>query len=1465
MSEPRDYLRVRPSSQPLHVGDIAHALASLHKLTVESQPSGLARFLPGTSSYPPRFEFLAVSEGTDAPVEFYYGTDGDLDALEDRLRSIYPTTFDIDRTELDLATKLIPPVAYSCEEFIDRLADGQLHFEPTEDDLRPVESERAVLEDGGTQTTSDATGSSHATMEYGDGVLRVDRVRSVDDPMVLTQPTLTDDGQILARPSVEEVVPMGVRWHGVAERKLDWMTTITPFTDHVDTAVISDDTETRVPLAAVIDTLVEADSPMAFQVVFQRKPDWSAEAWQREHDIKHGLDTLYGKARDFFDPVTPDEPNLSGQDEARLECVQAKKPKRTFTVNVRAVACPRDETAETQLDSRLDALATALDTLDGRFYGFEGHRLQASGFRQTASEQYARAALERLLDRELVTGRGKTRFDLVLNAEELANLITVPSGETLSRVGARGTRAKQQSRTPPPEPPAERLQQFDSGITLGPALGSNGQPHSKPVQLPPSLQKRHILRCAPPGHGKTIGLTNDALSAYDDTSGPVIILDSKGGGFATNYMRAHAARFGFDDFQENVLYFPVHEVLPGLAFFDIAPTLEYDDFDRVTASQHKADHYEEVLKLAMGTEKYERASVAPTLIKHLVKTMYDAEHGLENGRYRESVDAFSHAQLRHVVHQVWQAGPPNRNPDRVPQSSDPEARQTFDHLLNRDAQTFSTIMGGLDTRMEYITEDVRLRRLFDNTTSNFDFRDRIHEQQVIIFDLGRLRDDPATVLTGALLTSLYDAVRESHRDDSAGKPDNYVINVLIDEAASVVATDTISELLSRGREFDVSLELATQFPEQILESGDRETYLNTLRNTGTKLIGNIHVDDELAGALAHEDMDRVDFRNRVNSLANDEWLVDVPSPQFSAPDPNPFYVQAPPVPAGHPASDAPLSDAEDARFQESLEVVRSRTRDVYGVEDGNASPADAVPEELRNRLGAADGDLDEALAHVIRALQLREGVREENDWVPVEAVDTELQRVFADVAGEAGIDGGVPDYETLADVREHSQLLTVDIDAESNTLVVRLTEAGEEAVTPELGDVQAAGGQAHDDGILEIEEALTTAGFTVELITQDGSEQPDARATHPELDNEFAIEVETTTPENPIKVLTNLKKAQDEDSIPLFVVRPGETETYWAERIEGILHPPVKQLSNGETQLYTYDEPLHVRRVSTGERFPAVRPVTGEGDSRRTIWRRGEEDIILVDSAGIEQGRILGEASATEHNVPGVYTYDAEANKYVVTADGTRHTYDSKAAFDAEWVTIKKPFIPENELPVPDYGRDTYRIVILASDGEAVVYDSAESTSPLSTLLMDSPLLATSRDDQTEGTPDQADSIERDGAESIASGDSSENTSPKVADRPTEGDSPLQFDPEDPEELLSAFVTRYLREDPDAVTPKDRIYKAFTIWSIQHGGDVPEKSSFSKRLREHVDCGDKRVSNNGERTYCYTDIELSESGCELLE
>jgi len=92
----REYVRVTPSRSNLAPGTVVEQLGGLHGLGAGSD-GVLSSLTDRGSNEPPTFEFLALSEVADEAVEFYYGVEDRLDALEERLRTLYPPAFAVER------------------------------------------------------------------------------------------------------------------------------------------------------------------------------------------------------------------------------------------------------------------------------------------------------------------------------------------------------------------------------------------------------------------------------------------------------------------------------------------------------------------------------------------------------------------------------------------------------------------------------------------------------------------------------------------------------------------------------------------------------------------------------------------------------------------------------------------------------------------------------------------------------------------------------------------------------------------------------------------------------------------------------------------------------------------------------------------------------------------------------------------------------------------------------------------------------------------------------------------------------------------------------------------------------------------------------------------------------------------------------------------------------------------------
>lgn len=756
----------------------------------------------------------------------------------------------------------------------------------------------------------------------------------------------------------------------------------------------------------------------------------------------------------------------------------------------------------------------------------------------------------------------------------------------------------------------------------------------------------------------------------------------------------------------------------------------------------------------------------------------------------------------------------------------------------------------------------------------------LDEDVVVIFDLGDLRSDAAKVMAGVILTNLYDAVTERDPGELDRMADDYVANLLIDESASIVVSDVLNDLLEKGREFQLSVELVSQFPEQMELEGDREVYLNVLNNLGSPIVGKIAVDDEIARALAHEDMDPAEFRNRVRALPRGEWIAQVPSPAFGETGPMPFSVGPLAIPAGHPESDAPLTAAEEQRFADALDTVEERTQAEYGVPVDAGELTAHVPEPIQNTLDLATDGLDELLAVMTRYVQLREGVRETNGWVSVRAVDDLLETWYDTELSSVASDGtendeiaNVPSREDLAEIRERSPLVEMSVDTERDETLMRLTETGERTSEPETGKVQAAGSDVHDDALARVEAVFTRGGYLVAPVHQDGSGQPDGWAVHPDSEATLAIEVETTTHTKPAKVLQNLSRAQAQDAIPVFVVPPGEDDSInpdltIARRVANILDDPVKNRTKREIEFYVGTDHVTFNGGAESDNgATAVRPVASEAasTSNRTRWHREAGEYVLTDEAGIEHARVADVDDAPKEQFPATYSLDQDSGIVTVSVTGELpRSYESEEAFREEWVPVKRPLIPVDDIPAHEYDRDTYAVGVLmngSSESAAIEDDVA--------IYRDGELQPFERFTERlkAGEIRPAKSRSEVGSQSepptpgMADGGESEQARP--------GDE--RADREDSSELMDSassdgaaagvdlFASERLIEDEENVIPFRDVYEAYESFAEEHGFECKAATHLTPTLKDYVSVESKPKWHDGETQQCYIGVDLTDS------
>jgi hypothetical protein len=336
----------------------------------------------------------------------------------------------------------------------------------------------------------------------------------------------------------------------------------------------------------------------------------------------------------------------------------------------------------------------------------------------------------------------------------------------------------------------------------------------------------------------------------------------------------------------------------------------------------------------MGPERFYQAVRSPDIIRQLVKALFDPAHGS---------DAFAHRELQQAAARFHETGEP-------PPVVDEELQSMLYNVAANSQQTFDELLQGVHNRIEKIPLDSRLGQLFDHVPDDddphFDLREVIDENAVVIIDTGGLRDASQQALTRTVLSKLWTALQR--RAQTTAADDRPLVNVYLEEAAQLVTSGIVDELLAQGRSFGCSVTLATQFPGQ-LRVRDEAAYVELLNNVATVVTGNVPVDTALTKRLATADQDPAAIGNRLRALSRGEWLVRLPAP-FNETPPRPFLLESAPLPPGHPDA-AAFRPARETAVGARIDACRDRTRLGYGLDvtatqatTGSASTAEGDTE-----------------------------------------------------------------------------------------------------------------------------------------------------------------------------------------------------------------------------------------------------------------------------------------------------------------------------------------------------------------------------------------------------------------------------------------------------------------------------------------------------------------------------------------
>ena len=764
----------------------------------------------------------------------------------------------------------------------------------------------------------------------------------------------TDTGGTTDPPSLH-----AVEFEGVPTRTRDWQTQLTQFES------FQDDEESRVPLASLVETMSSHEGPIIYQVLLQPKPDWTADAEERRMAIELHSDTLGERLANtvFGAPDPTGDPTLTPTEEERLSEIEGKDTRHSFVIAARLVGAAQENSTRDATSATIRELTGTFSPLDRTTYEVDGTASQGVGAERVLDDLLARRVYPPETSGLSVRlpWRSSPPRGIVADVHEAPSLCLV-GGDALTTAGERVLATTPGERAPIPRPPVDQLVRYrDDGLLLGNPLTQDGSVDPSPISVPPSLQPMHVGWFGKTGSGKSTSLLNAILANHAATDGADILIDPKGDGMAIEYLQAHFATYGT---LENVLYFDCSRVLPAFSFFDIRDDLAAG-IPRETAVEDTIDHYLEILTQVMGKERFEQAVRSPDIIKYLLKARFDPVHGS---------DAFTHRAFQYEVQSMHerQSSPP---------VSDTDLERMLGGIVANRPKTFDNLMSGVANRIEKIPVDRRLGTIFNNIPQEgdpqFDLADHLDDNTVIILDTGGLRSEAKRVLTLLILSNLWSALkRRSQRtggdeDDRQGDSPTGddgdktpLVNLYVEEAASVAVSDLLKELLSQSRSFGCSVTLAMQFPGQLKEYDD--VYDEVLNNISTLVTGNVPVDRRLAERLATDVMDPQAVGNRLRALNRGEWFVRLPAP-FDAPEPRPFLVRSAAPPAGHDAGSQPLSAADQSRFETQHDAVATRTRDQYGlVLESPSIVQQAKDEEPDEQIDSTAPRVDTALGQTKR-------------------------------------------------------------------------------------------------------------------------------------------------------------------------------------------------------------------------------------------------------------------------------------------------------------------------------------------------------------------------------------------------------------------------------------------------------------------------------------------------------------------
>lgn len=808
LPDPRPYIEIRPSTDPLDPGMVGESIRTLASALDSETDAGRLSRLRGTACHP-AIEWVLVSDGReDAVVRWLVGVTLGDGSEPTAAQTAAVTAAQPTRRVLDATTDPGPGGEITDTAARERTARLDHLFRTLERALRRL-----------LPSTYELTRVQWHP-RYVEEHLPVPLVDGQDDWEAETDPAYgsrRDPAAVHPSITLDDPYVAGVQFRGGAEFSRDWLLPLTAFaprpsrrvtrsfgsnatgrsgsgpgsapsgwgswaadrrTDRTGGAGYRSERERRSnsardgtswstrsttgphnpyhPVADVVESLSNARLPTVYQVVC-RPTEWEADRAEYSTDLRHCRVSPGDKLWNVLYTDSIDERDLPQSYTERIAGLDERETSG-FVVAARLAVLTRDDPglANTIANGFKHALQPLTEPVSK-------HRI--TGAVVTDDDIHARRTppgrrlFDRIVSRTVpeptyetrswrALGRRAPSDGIVATAAELPGFCLVDGGR-LTPHGQRSVAARPAERTGLVLPPPGQLAPYrGDGMELCMPLTHDRRPTGRPFALPEAFQDRHIVVAGETGSGKSVLINRMLRSNIDSRGGLHVLLDYKGTDSTREFLQTHyAARGDLDD----VYYFDLTETLPGFTLFDIRPLLAAG-VNREEARSRVAANYVEILKALMTPEKFDNALHAEEIITMHVRALFDSVHGR---------DVFSHRDLADALRATRDQAPPPVSNDALDAA--------LAGLLAERQDIFQAKINGAISRVNVINTDDRLRPLFTympeqsadpeaSPSFEFGFHDLLDADATVVFDFGGMDAAMKNGLTLAILSALWSAL-----------------------------------------------------------------------------------------------------------------------------------------------------------------------------------------------------------------------------------------------------------------------------------------------------------------------------------------------------------------------------------------------------------------------------------------------------------------------------------------------------------------------------------------------------------------------------------------------------------------------------------------------------------------------------------------------------------------------------------